>query len=169
MNKVYGNSVNNLSWKSSIPELDVLDLFLLVVFGRVFGGSEKVSLEHFLNCVLSFLLEVLELNLNLIYNCLERVRLVFGQIREYFSVQLNVRSVETTNEVRILYVEVSGCWVDCRDPLFSDISSSEFSANVGLLKTFLDPGDGNSEAVFGSSIKAFCEFDVFLSWKPCHF
>jgi hypothetical protein len=75
----------------------------------VFGGSEKVSLEHFLNCVLSFLLEVLELNLNLIYNCLERVRLVFGQIREYFSVQLNVRSVETTNEVRILYVEVSGC------------------------------------------------------------
>lgn len=169
MNKVYEKSVNNLSWKSSISELDVLDLFLLVVFGRVFCGCEEVSLEHFLNCVLSFLLEVLELNLNLIYNCLERVRLVFGQICQYFSVQLNVRPVEATNEVRVLHVEVSGGWVDCRDPLFSDISSSEFSANVSFLKTFFDSGDGNSEAVFGSSVKAFCEFHVFLSWKPCHF
>ena len=160
---------NNLAWKWSISELNVFNLLLLVLFGCVFGSCEQVSLEHFFNGILSLLLIVFELNFNLIDDGFEWIWLIFGEIWKNFSVELDVRSVETANKMRVFHVEVSGGWVDCCYPLSSDCSSSEFSADIGFCETFFHSGNCYSKTVFRPSIKALCKFHIFLSRKPCHF
>lgn len=51
-------------------------------------------------------------------------------------------------------VEVSTCCGNCHDPVFSKISGPKFSADVGLLQTFFDSWDGDSEAVLGPTEKS---------------
>lgn len=58
------------------------------------------------------------------------------------------------DEATVRKVEVFGGCRNGHDPVLPESSASELAANVGSSQSFLDSGNGETDAVLGSSVEA---------------
>lgn len=72
-----------------------------------------------------------------VYNSLESLRVVHGQVGEHLAVELNVLLGDFADEFRVRHVVAAYCCIDTCDPKSTEVALFHLPLNVGVQQAFL--------------------------------
>lgn len=86
-----------------------------------------------------------------LYHTLERKWFILCQLRQGFSIQLNLCLFQGWYKLRILPIVLSNSRITPLNPQGTHVSTLEFAISVGMLPRFFDTTNGNGKTVLGAS------------------